>query len=75
MFVTAVLRVAEERFLADAAITDNIVQLQRKEEGDKKRTSRTGKSRRTEREGGGGSAAIEGYAVRGRCPPPPSVAS
>ena len=34
---------AEKRFLADAAITDNIVQLQRKEKGEKKCTSRTGK--------------------------------
>ena len=42
MFVTAVLRVAEDRFLADAAITDNIVQLQRREKSDKKGTSRTG---------------------------------
>ena len=42
MFFTAVLRVAENRFLADAAITDNMVQLQRKEEGEKKRTSCTG---------------------------------
>ena len=32
---------AEKRFLADAAITDNMVQLQRKEEGEKKGTSRT----------------------------------
>ena len=44
MFFTAVLRVAEKRFLADAAITDNIGQLQRKKEkGEKKGTSRTGK--------------------------------
>ena len=43
MFFTAVLRVAKKRFLADAAITDNKVQLQRKEEGEKKGTSRTGK--------------------------------
>ena len=43
MFFTAVLRVAEKRFLADAAITDNMVQLQRKEKGGKKSTSRTGK--------------------------------
>ena len=44
MFITAVLRVAEKRFLADAAITDNMVQLQRKEEkGEKKGTSGTGK--------------------------------
>ena len=35
--------VAEKRFLADAAITDKLVQLQRKEEGEKKGTSRTGK--------------------------------
>ena len=34
---------AEKRFLADAAITDNMVQLQRKEKGEKKCTSRTGK--------------------------------
>ena len=43
MFFTAVLRVAEKRFLVDAAITDNVVQLQRKEKGEKKGTSRTGK--------------------------------
>ena len=45
MLFTAVLRVAEKRFLADAAITDNMVQLQRnKEKGEKKGTSRTGKA-------------------------------
>ena len=45
MFFTAVLRVAEKRFLAIAssAITDNMVQLQQKEEGEKKDISRTGK--------------------------------
>ena len=43
MFFTAVLRVAEKRFLADAASTDNMVQLQQKEEGEKKGTSCTGK--------------------------------
>ena len=43
MFFTAVLRVAEKRILADAAITDNMVQLQRKEKDEKKGTSRTGK--------------------------------
>ena len=44
LFFTAVLRVAEKHFLADAAITDNMVQLQRKKEkGEKKGTSRTGK--------------------------------
>ena len=32
-----------KRFLADAAITGNMVQLQRKEEGEKMGTSRTGK--------------------------------
>ena len=42
-FTAAVLRVAQKRFLADAAITDNMVQLQRKKEGVKKGTSRTGK--------------------------------
>ena len=41
MFITAVLRVAEKRFLADAAITANMVQLQRKEEYEKEVTSRT----------------------------------
>ena len=40
---TVVLRVAEKRFLADVAITDNMVQLQRKEKGEKKGTSRAGK--------------------------------
>ena len=45
MFFTAVLHVAEKRFLADAAITDNMVQLQRKKEkGEEKGTSRTGKA-------------------------------
>eukprot|EP00904_Undaria_pinnatifida_P002495 jgi/Undpi1/12246/HiC_scaffold_5.g01922.m1 len=44
MFCTAVLRVGDKRFLADAAITDSMVQLQRKKEkGEKKGTSRTGK--------------------------------
>ena len=42
MFFTAVLRVAEKRFLSDAAITDNMVQLQRTEKGEKKGTPRTG---------------------------------
>ena len=43
IFFTAVLRVAEKRFPADAAITGNMVQLQRKAKGEKKGTSRTGK--------------------------------
>ena len=43
MFFTAVLRVTEKHFLADAAITDNMMQLERKEKGEKKDTSRTGK--------------------------------
>ena len=43
MFFMAVLRVAEKRFLADAAITDNIVQIQQKGKGEKKGTSCTGK--------------------------------
>ena len=43
-FFIAVLRVAEKRFFADAAITDNMVQLQQKNEKDEKKdTSRTGK--------------------------------
>ena len=43
IFFTSVLRVAEKRLLEYAAITDNMVQLQRMEEGKKKGTSRTGK--------------------------------
>ena len=44
VFFIAVLRVAEKRLLADAGITDNMVQLpQKKEKGDKKGTFRTGK--------------------------------
>ena len=44
MLFTAVLRVAERRSLADAAITDNMVQLQgKKEKDEKKGTPRTGK--------------------------------
>ena len=43
MFFTAVLRVAKRRFLADAPITDNMLQLQRKQKGEKKGTSRSGK--------------------------------
>ena len=54
MFFTAVLRVAENRFLADAAITDNMVQLQRIEESEKKGTSHTGKvDQRRGKEGDG----------------------
>ena len=37
MFFTAVLRVAEKRFAADKAITDSMVQLQRKKEKGKKK--------------------------------------
>ena len=37
---------AENPFLADAAISENMVQLQRKEKGEKKSTSRTGKVNR-----------------------------
>ena len=32
MFLTAVLRVAEKRFIIDAAIMDSMVELQRKKE-------------------------------------------
>ena len=39
----AVLPAGEKRFLADAAITNNMVKLQRNEECKKKGTSRTGK--------------------------------
>ena len=52
MFSTPVLRRADKRFLADAAITDNMVQLQREEEGEKMGDSRTGKvDRRRGKEG------------------------
>ena len=40
---TVVMRVTEKRFLVDTAITHNMVQLQRKEKGEKKGASRTGK--------------------------------
>ena len=46
MFLTAVLRVAEKRFLSDAAVADNMVRLQRKKEkGEKRGTPRTGTPR------------------------------
>ena len=67
MFITAILRVAEKGFLADAAITDNKVRLQRNEGGEKKGTSPTGKvDGRKGKRGRGGGADIVGYAVRGR---------
>ena len=40
MFFMAVPRVTEKCFLADAAITDNMVQLQRKEKGEKNGTGK-----------------------------------
>ena len=71
MFFTAVLRVAEKRFLADADMTDNMVQLQRKEEGEKKGNSRTGKvDARREKEGAEVQrlwGMLYADAVRGRC--------
>ena len=61
IFFTAVLRVGEKRFIADAVIMDSMVQLQRKERGGERRgTGR--KSRRTE-EGGGGPDVV-GSALR-----------
>ena len=64
MVFTAVLRVAEKRFLANAVITDNMVQVQRKKEnGEKKGISRTGKVDGRGGEGGG-DAKIVGNAVR-----------
>ena len=57
------LRRGCKRFLADAAITDNMVQLQREEKGETKRIFRR-QSRRAKGEGGGGGAEIVGYAVR-----------
>ena len=68
MVFTAVLRVADKRFLSDAVITNNMVQLQRKKEkGEKKGTPRTGKVDERGGVGWGGGAEIVGYAVRGRC--------
>ena len=61
MFFTAVLRVAEKRFLADAAIMDNMVQLQRKEKGEKKGTLHTGNST------GGGKGVGAGADIVGYC--------
>ena len=46
MFSTAVQRVADICLLDDAAITDNMVQLQQYERGENKGTSRTGKVNR-----------------------------
>ena len=65
MFFTAVLRVAEKRFIADAAIMDSIVQLQRKEKGEEKR----GKTQVGKVDSGGRrrSPYAVGNAVRRRC--------
>ena len=52
VFFTAILRVVEKPFLSDAAITDNMVRLQRKEKGEKRVTPRTGKLDATKGEGG-----------------------
>ena len=66
MFFTAVLRVAEKHFLADATIMDNMVQPQRKKEtGEKKGKPREGKDgrrggrrRRRRRRSCGGSCTL-----------------
>ena len=50
MFLTVVLRVSEKRFLADAAIADNVVQLLRKKE----KSERNGTSRKAKSTAGGG---------------------
>jgi len=50
MFFTAVLRVAEKRFAADKAITDSMVQLQRKKEKGK---NKRGKARAGQADGQG----------------------
>ena len=52
IFFTAVLRVAEKRFVADAAITDNMVQLQRKK-GERREEGHF-THRQDQRAGGGG---------------------
>lgn len=49
MLFMAVLHVAKKRFIADAAIVDSMIPLQRKEKGEKRRLkARAGKT------GGGG---------------------
>ena len=60
---TAVLRVAEKYFLAGAAIMDNVVQLQRKEE----KGGRTGKPRagKVDRWGGQEEEELEARGVMG----------
>ena len=65
MFFSAVLRVAEKRFLAGAAFTNNMVQTQRKKErGEKKGTSSTGKVDGRVGEERRGCSEVVGYAVR-----------
>lgn len=61
MFFAAVLRVAEKRFTADAAIIDSMVQPQRKkkEKGEKKRGGRYGLPKPTG-EGGGEARTLWG---------------
>ena len=54
MFSMAVLSVAEKRFLADALITDNMMQLQRKGQTREKEQFTNKQSRLAEGEGGGG---------------------
>ena len=51
MFFTAVLRVVEKRVLADAAVMDNMVQLERKKDkGEKKGNPRARKVHGREKE-------------------------
>ena len=50
MFLTAVLREAEKRFRANAAITDDTAQLQRKKKVEKKGNSRKVNGRRRKEE-------------------------
>ena len=67
MFFMAALCAADKRFLADAAIMDNMVQIQRKKEkGENNDKPRAGKvdGRGGEAGGGGGGAGFVGYAVR-----------
>ena len=66
MFFTAVLRVAEKRFTADAVIMGSTVQLHKEGEREKKEGEGAGqKSRRKEGGGGGGGDTDDvGNAVR-----------
>ena len=63
VFTAVPLRVAVKRFFADAAVMDNMVQLQRKEKREKKGTPRAGNVDGGMEEGGRVGAGVVGYAA------------